>query len=387
MGTTMLWNVVLLFYTHDLIANLSQGQQLSIVATRALTWFVLAFVGYRFGVTLRGNKSLVFPVLVGILVAIINLLVSLDISDGLAFALLVFVIALGAPMTQLWVNLLLTCKTALTLGLTVFLGYVFLLTGSHLFKMFPVLTTSFTPLMPMVILLGYFLYDADMPHAFGKAVPSTYFIVQVALAGVGAGCVAAVHGLSSLQDTLSTSMTSILFVFTGSTMMFVTVYYSTVLKVNILIPTGVTLGCWNSVSFLINALGVKSHWALVIAVACVLTCFVIPYLVSEKLFGAQPSPGSSGAGIPSAFDEARNSEIVAYKQNECVLRLTARGQLTQRESEIVRLLIEGRSQAEIARELCVAVGTIKSHTSRIYEKLSVHTKAEFQDLALSLLEQ
>jgi LuxR family maltose regulon positive regulatory protein len=48
--------------------------------------------------------------------------------------------------------------------------------------------------------------------------------------------------------------------------------------------------------------------------------------------------------------------------------------LSERELEVLRLLAAGLSNREIARELFLAVGTVKKHTSNIYGKLSVHSR-------------
>ena len=50
--------------------------------------------------------------------------------------------------------------------------------------------------------------------------------------------------------------------------------------------------------------------------------------------------------------------------------------LTERELEILRLLSSGRSNAEIAAHLFIAVGTVKAHTSRVYGKLGVRNRVE-----------
>jgi LuxR family maltose regulon positive regulatory protein len=50
--------------------------------------------------------------------------------------------------------------------------------------------------------------------------------------------------------------------------------------------------------------------------------------------------------------------------------------LTERELEVLRLMAEGRSNAEIAAELIVALGTVKAHTSSIYRKLDVRSRTE-----------
>jgi DNA-binding CsgD family transcriptional regulator len=50
--------------------------------------------------------------------------------------------------------------------------------------------------------------------------------------------------------------------------------------------------------------------------------------------------------------------------------------LTRREREVLELLASGRSNAEIARDLWLAEGTVRTHLNRIYEKLGVHTRTE-----------
>ena len=50
--------------------------------------------------------------------------------------------------------------------------------------------------------------------------------------------------------------------------------------------------------------------------------------------------------------------------------------LSGRELEVLTLLASGRSNAEIARDLFIAVGTVKTHTNNIYRKLGVRNRAE-----------
>jgi DNA-binding CsgD family transcriptional regulator/tetratricopeptide (TPR) repeat protein len=50
--------------------------------------------------------------------------------------------------------------------------------------------------------------------------------------------------------------------------------------------------------------------------------------------------------------------------------------LTAREAEILKLLCAGRTNAEIARELIIATGTVKFFTSSIYRKLDVANRAQ-----------
>ena len=50
--------------------------------------------------------------------------------------------------------------------------------------------------------------------------------------------------------------------------------------------------------------------------------------------------------------------------------------LSEREREVLNLLASGRISSEIARDLFISVGTIKSHTGNIYRKLDVKNRAE-----------
>lgn len=50
--------------------------------------------------------------------------------------------------------------------------------------------------------------------------------------------------------------------------------------------------------------------------------------------------------------------------------------LSEREREVLNLLVSGSTSSEIARDLFISVGTIKSHTGNIYRKLDVKNRAE-----------
>lgn len=50
--------------------------------------------------------------------------------------------------------------------------------------------------------------------------------------------------------------------------------------------------------------------------------------------------------------------------------------LSERELEVLGLLASGRTNSEVARDLFVSVGTLKSHTGNIYRKLGAKNRAE-----------
>lgn len=50
--------------------------------------------------------------------------------------------------------------------------------------------------------------------------------------------------------------------------------------------------------------------------------------------------------------------------------------LSERELEVLNLLSSGKTNSEVARDLFVSVGTVKSHTGNIYRKLGARNRAE-----------
>jgi two-component system response regulator NreC len=57
-------------------------------------------------------------------------------------------------------------------------------------------------------------------------------------------------------------------------------------------------------------------------------------------------------------------------------------ELSPREVEVLRLIVEGRSNKEIAAALSISVTTAQTHRSRIMEKLGLHTAAELVRYAI-----
>jgi DNA-binding CsgD family transcriptional regulator len=80
-----------------------------------------------------------------------------------------------------------------------------------------------------------------------------------------------------------------------------------------------------------------------------------------------PLPDESGALTRPATDEDGGPGGAAIRPEE---------PLSERELEVLALLASGRTNAEIARHLFVALGTVKSHLNNIYRKLGAANRAE-----------
>lgn len=64
-------------------------------------------------------------------------------------------------------------------------------------------------------------------------------------------------------------------------------------------------------------------------------------------------------------------------------RLAAAYRLTPREHDILRLLVDRRTNAEIAEDLVISVATVRTHVRNIYAKLDVHSTKELREMCLA----
>ncbi|MER3411133.1 MAG: DNA-binding response regulator, partial [Thermoleophilia bacterium] len=70
------------------------------------------------------------------------------------------------------------------------------------------------------------------------------------------------------------------------------------------------------------------------------------------------------------------SEVASRLVSEIRLRASRDAPvLTERESQIIKLIAEGKSLPDIARELYLGVTTVKTHVQHLYEKLGVSDRA------------
>jgi DNA-binding NarL/FixJ family response regulator len=90
----------------------------------------------------------------------------------------------------------------------------------------------------------------------------------------------------------------------------------------------------------------------------------------HDLNGAPMSPAIARKTLELLKYSAQNPST---KQQEGTHLL---GALTEREQEVLRLLVEGRNYRKIAEILTISPQTVRKHVGHIYEKLHINSKAE-----------
>ena len=78
-------------------------------------------------------------------------------------------------------------------------------------------------------------------------------------------------------------------------------------------------------------------------------------------------------------------QLAARRERDSALFHRA-GQLTPREREVMRLVVAGRLNKQIADELEISMKTVEAHRARVMEKMDVRTLAELVKASMTLTE-
>lgn len=112
---------------------------------------------------------------------------------------------------------------------------------------------------------------------------------------------------------------------------------------------------------------------------------------ADRVKAAAAGRGSSGvAAGERLFEDGGTTEAATLPNGDCAAGVGAQGEdsaavfaravgLTARETEILSLLVRGRTLPHIANELFVTTGTVKTHVRHIYEKALVNNRQELLD--------
>ncbi|MCU0394456.1 MAG: response regulator transcription factor [Chitinophagaceae bacterium] len=85
--------------------------------------------------------------------------------------------------------------------------------------------------------------------------------------------------------------------------------------------------------------------------------------IEEAATGGAPMTASIATQVLKMFSEIHNSTNDNYN-------------LSDREKQVLQLLVNGYSYKMIAGEMFIAIDTVRSHIKKIYEKLHVNSKSE-----------
>lgn len=80
--------------------------------------------------------------------------------------------------------------------------------------------------------------------------------------------------------------------------------------------------------------------------------------------------------VSNELSRPQLAHITTYEVSEASAHIAAIYRLSERECEVLSLLLENKSATEVADAMVIAHGTAKAHISNIYKKLGIHTREE-----------
>ena len=107
---------------------------------------------------------------------------------------------------------------------------------------------------------------------------------------------------------------------------------------------------------LVAVLGETSLWLIVVTAVLFACTVAIFFLLGKRLYAPEVEP--------------------ALSEQERFDRFAARHDLSVREREVLQLVLAGRSNREVAAELCVSESTVKYHVRNVLRKTGSHSRKE-----------
>lgn len=132
--------------------------------------------------------------------------------------------------------------------------------------------------------------------------------------------------------------------------------------------TNLAWGMGGTAGNVINSLGLVTNHALVYDVASFICLAIIVAFLAFSGIWVNSLERNTGQQADAVADIAREAG------------------LTKRETEVAKLMLEGRSLRVIQEELYISEGTARTHAKRIYSKLGIHSKQELIDFFKHRLE-
>ena len=102
--------------------------------------------------------------------------------------------------------------------------------------------------------------------------------------------------------------------------------------------------------------------------------------VKRGAFDFVEKPFSNNALVDRVAEALESSAAQLALRRERLERDEAMAELTEREREVMRLVVEGRPNKLIADELGISVRTVEVHRARIFDKMKVRSAVELANL-------
>ena len=100
----------------------------------------------------------------------------------------------------------------------------------------------------------------------------------------------------------------------------------------------------------------------------------IYWMVQDYEGNGQGAPRPTSVDIQTMPVEEKLLRVLAFLPQDVML--------TSREHEILELVLQNKKRADIAEMLTLSENTVKTHTRKLYNKLSVNSREELYELLL-----
>lgn len=133
-------------------------------------------------------------------------------------------------------------------------------------------------------------------------------------------------------------------------------------------------GCVSFLSLAIFRSGVWPHAVVLVVVASLA-------LTSEKSLFSFWNVCSGKSGVVDGSGEEGVSRGTHDDFIEVLINaMSASYVLIDRETEVLYLAVQGKTNSQIGRDMFISEGTVKAHLSHIYQKFGIHTRKELMSL-------
>ena len=104
--------------------------------------------------------------------------------------------------------------------------------------------------------------------------------------------------------------------------------------------------------------------------------FILKNAAVEDVIKTVRTVAGGATVLPSTMATSLFSQVAEHAVSKGKRNLKNAVRMTQREKEIIALIVEGMSNKQIAATLNIATFTVKSHVHNILEKLALHSRLQ-----------